>query len=116
MVISSAAIVHSFPILTKDQRSIEILVNMVLETTPEFLARPVILFPLGFVLLSVLYSLATSNDRLPETIPWIGKDCTKLFAETRAHFSSFSNVRQWLQAGYGKVRSRAQTVIFRLIL
>jgi cytochrome P450 len=44
-------------------------------------------------------------------LPWVGKDPTKLFAETRAHLSSFSKVRQWLSEGYHQYSKNGQTYV-----
>ncbi|KIV98586.1 uncharacterized protein PV09_09620 [Verruconis gallopava] len=84
---------------------------MVLESSSKVLPQPTVFLSLCFVLVSVIYSFATSYERLPTTIPWIGKDASKLFAETRAHFASFSRIRQWLKIGYDKYSSKGQAYI-----
>jgi hypothetical protein len=63
----------------------------------------IIFYLVSFILVSIIYSYATSCKSLPLSIPWIGKDSRKLFAETRAHLTSFTKVKQWLQEGYDKV-------------
>lgn len=111
MVIPTLAVLDSTSAYEGHQSSTLSPITMVLEATSELVPRPALLLPICFVILSVLYSLATASDSLPTTIPWIGKDPHKLFAETRAHLSSFTKVRQWLKAGYDKVCPRARRVM-----
>ena len=77
----------------------------------ERLSSPFIYGPLLFLAISWIYS---RNGRVvvPADLPWVGKDSTKLFSETRANLSSFSNVRQWLSEGYEKHSKKGQTYIF----
>jgi hypothetical protein len=77
--------------------------KMVLNILVERLSSSFIWLPVLFAIVSLVYSRVTAHNTTPKNLPWIGKEPGKLFAETRAHFSSFSNVRQWLNEGYEKV-------------
>jgi hypothetical protein len=76
---------------------------MVLGIVVERLSSSLIWVPVLFAVVSLVYSRVIARSTTPKNLPWIGKEPGKLFAETRAHFSSFSNVRQWLNEGYEKV-------------
>jgi len=78
----------------------------------ERLSNPLVFFPIILVIVSVIYSQCTAGEDLPHNLPWIGKESNRLFAETRAHFASFTKVRQWLNEGYEKYSKRGQTYIF----
>jgi cytochrome P450 len=64
-----------------------------------------------FLTISWIYS-RHARPALPASLPWIGKDPHKLFAETRAHLSSFGRVRQWLNEGYNTYSKRGQSYVF----
>jgi hypothetical protein len=81
------------------------LLKMVSNAVMERLSSPFVWTPLLFIIISMLYSRLTARLPLPAELPWIGKNSTKIFAETRAHLTSFNNVRQWLNEGYNKVWS-----------
>jgi hypothetical protein len=76
---------------------------MVSNVVMERLSSPFIWMPLLFVVISMLYSRVTARLPPPAELPWIGKNPSKMFAETRAHLMSFNNVRQLLNEGYNKV-------------
>jgi hypothetical protein len=86
------------------------LLKMVSNVIVERLSSPFIWMPLLFVAISMLYSRLTAILPPPTELPWIGKCSNKMFAETRAHLTSFNNVRQWLNEGYNKVRSCSQSL------
>lgn len=66
--------------------------------------RPLVVFiVVNLLLLVVFRSTSSSGQKYPNNLPWIGKDNTKLFAATRATFSSINNVNKWLSEGYQKV-------------
>jgi len=71
----------------------------------DYLTRPAVAVPLVIVLLYKAYAQLTAISPVPTDLPWIGRDFGKIFSETRAHLSSFNNVREWLAEGYGQVRS-----------
>ena len=64
--------------------------------------RPVFAFAVVSVLLLVVAKAASSKQEYP-SLPWVGKDDSKSFAETRATLSSISHVKNWLAEGYQKV-------------
>lgn len=84
-------------------KSLQTIVDMLLDAIVRSLMNPAIFLPLFFVTVSTVYTSLTARAPLPTCIPWIGKDSNRLFAETRAHLSSFTQVKQWLQEGYEKV-------------
>ncbi|KAF2436506.1 cytochrome P450 [Tothia fuscella] len=84
---------------------------MVLDAIIERLSSPFIWIPLLFACVSILNSRITARKTTPKGLPWIGKS-SGLFAETRAHISSFNNVRQWLGEGYKKYSQNGKTYIF----
>lgn len=79
-----------------------------METVLDRLTTPAVAIPLLVFSLYTLYTYLTSEPLIPAELPWIGKRSNKLFAETRAHFASFHNVRNWLAEGYEKVRQKYQ--------
>ena len=58
-----------------------------------------------FVIIQLFFSLS-AETKTPENVPWLGKDSRKIFAESRAHFSSFVDYRKWITDGYENVRIR----------
>ncbi|RDI89562.1 hypothetical protein Vi05172_g121 [Venturia inaequalis] len=78
----------------------------------EYLFSPWVWMPLLFVIVSTIYSRLTATLPPPSDLPWVGKDSSKTFAETRAHLASFSNVRQLLHEGYNKFSRNGKTYVF----
>lgn len=66
------------------------------------ISHPSWAIPIALSIVSLLYSRIKSASTLPSGLPWVGKDSSLLFADTRATFASFSNVRKWLGEGYEK--------------
>lgn len=81
------------------------LLKMVSHSVMEWLSSPFVWMPLLFVIVSMLYSRFTAVLPPPSDLPWVGKASSTMFAETRAHLASFSNVRQLLHEGYNNVCS-----------
>ena len=69
------------------------------------LSSPAVALPVLFLVLYSVYSRFTSVYIVPVGLPWVGKDSSKLFADTRATLASFGNVKEWLEIGYNKVTS-----------
>jgi len=69
----------------------------------ERLSHPSYAVPISLLIVYSVYTRLTSTSTVPSGLPWVGKDSSKLFADTRATFASFSNVRKWLGEGYEKV-------------
>ena len=67
------------------------------------LPSPLIAIPLLVLIASSLYNRLTALSKVPEGVPWVGKDPSKFFAGTRAFLASFTGVREWLASGYDKV-------------
>ena len=103
MAISSLDLGSNSSVLDGQHERAHIASNMAADSLLQLLSHRGILYPLCFVVVAWFYSRVTSCKSLPEEIPWVGKDSRKLFAETRAHFTSFTKVRQWLGEGYAKV-------------
>ena len=70
----------------------------------ELVTRPAVLISVFAFALVQLYKSLDAKSKTPLGVPWIGMDSRKVFAETRAHFSSFSNTKAWLHEGYLKVQ------------
>jgi len=68
-----------------------------------FVTRPTITVPAVIFLIFVAVRVLTSDTLVPKSLPWVGRPSSGPFAETRASFSSFNNVRAWLQEGYATV-------------
>lgn len=71
----------------------------------ERLSNPTVAIIVALLVTYSIYSRLMATAAVPAGVPWIGKDSSKLFAETRATFASFNNVREWLGEGYEKVCS-----------
>ena len=69
----------------------------------ERLSNPIVLLPIAVLILYIIYNRLNAKSRVPAGLPWIGRDASKLFSESRAALSSFRNVRQWLNQGYERV-------------
>ena len=59
--------------------------------------------PIAILVIYSGYRQLTAEPSVPTGVPWVGKEPNKVFADTRATFASFSNVRKWLGEGYEKV-------------
>lgn len=71
----------------------------------QLLSNPAVALLILLLVVYSVYNRLTAVSNIPAGIPWIGKDPSKLFADTRANLASFSNVREWLEVGYKKVYS-----------
>ena len=69
----------------------------------ERLSTPAVAVPLLLFVLFSVYNRLTTVSNIPERVPWIGKDTSKIFASTRASIAGFNNARKWLEDGYDKV-------------
>ena len=69
-----------------------------------FVTRPTITVPAVIFLIFAALRLLKSETLVPKSLPWVGRPTSGPFAETRASFSSFNNVRAWLKEGYATVR------------
>lgn len=79
-----------------------------LVTSPAALVSVLVL-----VLVQIIQGLAKTS-KVPEGVPWVGKDAGRLFAETRAHLGSFSKAITYLTEGYQKVGALALHCYARL--
>ncbi|TID17437.1 hypothetical protein E2P81_ATG08009 [Venturia nashicola] len=85
---------------------------MVSYNVMEYLSSPFVWMPLLFVIVSTIYSRLTATLPPPSDLPWVGKNSSNMFAETRAHLTSFNNIRQLLHEGYNKFSRNDKTYIF----
>jgi hypothetical protein len=76
--------------------------SLPLMITDAFMNHFIAVGPLFFFIFYIAYGQLTYKPQIPSNIPWIGKDSSKLFAETRAMIPIFGNVRKWLAEGYKK--------------
>ena len=74
------------------------------------LSNPAVTIPILLLVVCSVYNRLTAQSNIPEGIPWIGKDSSKLFAGTRTLLASFTSVREWLELGYHKVPSPSPCV------
>ena len=66
------------------------------------LSTPAVIIPsLLFVIFSI-YNRLTKVE-IPEGVPWIGKDTSKMFAGTRTSVAALKDVKKWLEVGYDQV-------------
>lgn len=68
------------------------------------LPSPAVALPILLLVVYSLYIRLTAVSNIPAGLPWIGKDPSKVLADTRANLASLSSVREWLEVGYSKVR------------
>ena len=68
------------------------------------LPSPAVALPILLLVVYSLYNRLTAVSNIPAGLQWIGKDPSKVFADTRANPASFTSVREWLEVGYSKVR------------
>jgi len=66
-------------------------------------ARPLLTISILFIIACLTLRSLTIKPLVPQSLPWVGRP-TGPFAEIRASFSSFNNVREWLKKGYSDVR------------
>ncbi|KAI9806379.1 MAG: hypothetical protein M1825_006494 [Sarcosagium campestre] len=64
----------------------------------------------GLVLIRFLYSQFAAQDRLPSTLPWVGRP-KGLFAGLRGKINSFFNLRTLLDEGYYKYSKRGHAFV-----
>lgn len=76
-----------------------------MDTLLQRLQSPAVAVPIILFIIYSIYNRLTAVPNIPEGVPWIGKDPSKLFADTRAFLASFGNGREWLRIGYEKVHS-----------
>lgn len=77
----------------------------------EHLWDPVVAVPLALLVIYFIYGHLTAVPPVPTGLPWIGRDPSKLFSESRASLASFNNIRQWLNEGYEKIHSPPSSAI-----
>ncbi|KAL9135843.1 MAG: hypothetical protein Q9175_002948 [Cornicularia normoerica] len=66
------------------------------------LSSPTVALPILLFVVFSVYNRLTAVSNIPAGLPWVGKDSSNLFANTRAKLASFTNVREWLEVGYNK--------------
>lgn len=76
-----------------------------MDTLLQRLQSPAVAVAIILFIIYSIYNRLTAVPSIPEGVPWIGKDSSKLFAETRAFLASFGNVTEWLEIRYEKVHS-----------
>ena len=76
-----------------------------MEALLQRLSSPAVSIPILILLTYSLYHRLNAVSKVPEGVPWVGKDPSKLFADTRAFLASFNAVKGWLAVGYAKVPS-----------
>lgn len=74
-----------------------------MDVLAERFTNPAVAIPIVVLVLYFVYNRFTAGEAVPAGLPWVGKDPSKLFAETRAALQSFNCVRDWLNEGYEKV-------------
>ena len=74
------------------------MIDLLEPVTSHLVITSILLF-----LATQLYISLSAETKTPENVPWLGKDPGKLFAETRAHFSSLKSLPKWLADGYENV-------------
>ena len=67
------------------------------------LSSPAVVFPVLLLVVYSVYNRLTAVSNIPAGLPWIGKDSSKWFANTRVNLASFTRCREYLEAGYKKV-------------
>jgi len=75
-----------------------------MEALLERLSDPTVSLPIALLITYLVYNRLTAKTPVPEGLPWVGRDSSKLFSKSRAALLSLSNVRRWLKQGYEKVR------------
>ena len=71
----------------------------------QHLQNPAIAIPILLFIVCSVYNRLTAVSNIPKGVPWVGKDSSKLFADTRASLASFGSVTKWLEIGYETVHS-----------
>ena len=77
----------------------------------EHAARPAVIAPFVLFFIIQVFGALISTSKAPKNLPWVGKDTSKFFAETRAHLSSFKHGVKNLADGYEKVCLRFRSVL-----
>ncbi|KAG8527722.1 uncharacterized protein KY384_007876 [Bacidia gigantensis] len=69
----------------------------------ELLTQP---WTIVFLVVSLLqiYHKLTAKSKIPDGVPWVGRDSSRWFAGTRASLSSFGDTQQLLAQGYQKLQ------------
>ncbi|KAL9099371.1 MAG: hypothetical protein Q9163_005119 [Psora crenata] len=78
---------------------------------PDILTHPAVIISTLLFVLKQIYDGLSARSETPAGLPWVGLDENKLFAETRAHLSGLTNVREWLSEGYHKYSKRGKSYI-----
>ena len=66
------------------------------------LSTPVVIIPFFCFVTFSIYNRLT-KAKIPEGVPWIGKDTSKMFAGTRVSIAALTDVKKWLEIGYDQV-------------
>lgn len=75
-----------------------------MDVLAERFTNPAVAIPIVVLVLYFVYNRFAAGEAVPAGLPWVGKDPSKFFAETRAALQSFNCVRDWLNEGYEKAR------------
>jgi hypothetical protein len=67
-------------------------------------ARPTLTVSVVVFVVFLAFQAVSKKALVPQSLPWVGRPTSGPFVETRASFSSFNNVREWLKEGYATVR------------
>lgn len=78
----------------------------------QHLSSLTVAIPILVLAVCSVYKRLTAVSLLPEGVPWVGRESSKLFADTRAILASFNRGREWLETGYNQVDS--PLLLFRL--
>lgn len=70
---------------------------------------PVVAVPLLLSLIYLIRSI-TSDNGLPDHLPWVGRDRTQVFSKTRAYIRSYKDLVKNAEEGYEKVRDSQATL------
>jgi hypothetical protein len=74
-------------------------------TTVDVMAHLDLLLYVALVALAwAVLSRALAKPRMPTSIPWVGRDFSKVLSQQRATWASVLNAQTWLAEGYEKVR------------
>ena len=71
-----------------------------METLLQRLSSPTVALPILFLVVYSVYNRLTTVSNKSACLPWIGKNSSKVFADTRANLASFSSVKEWLEIIY----------------
>lgn len=73
-----------------------------MDTLLERPSNPSITVPLVLLVTYAIYNRLHVSPSIPSELPWVGRDPSKLFSQTRVSLASLTNYRQWLNEGYQK--------------